>query len=116
MTQINREYTLLYEALIKTRDEILNKHISQDEIDIDGDEIDLIQGMSIVETNKKLVQRDVNLLNKITVALNKFTNGTYGYCEDCDELIPIKRLQISPHSALCIICKELLEKEQKNSR
>jgi RNA polymerase-binding transcription factor len=31
----------------------------------------------------------------------------YGYCVDCDEPIPFKRLQIFPHSRLCVKCKNI---------
>lgn len=44
-------------------------------------------------------------LQKIAVALNAIANEDYGYCKQCDEDIPFKRLEIQPEAALCIVCQ-----------
>lgn len=44
-------------------------------------------------------------LGRITSALEKCTQGTYGVCEKCGKPISIKILEIDPESALCQACK-----------
>jgi len=42
---------------------------------------------------------------EIDRALAKIEAGTYGYCEQCGDLIPEARLQALPYAALCVTCK-----------
>ncbi|MGW8185216.1 MAG: TraR/DksA family transcriptional regulator [Candidatus Moraniibacteriota bacterium] len=51
-------------------------------------------------------------LKEVEAALNKIADGTFGICEDCNEYIPIKRLEAYPNATLCIECKEKQEKEE----
>ncbi len=44
-------------------------------------------------------------LDKITLALKKIENGTYGKCEKCHKDIPLKRLEIYPAAQNCVECK-----------
>lgn len=52
-------------------------------------------------------------LREVQQALQKFEDGTFGICEDCEKDIPIKRLEAYPNATLCIECKEKQEKENK---
>jgi DnaK suppressor protein len=52
-------------------------------------------------------------LEEIEEALKRIDEGTYGYCEMCDEPIGEERLKIKPYAKYCIICREIIEKEQK---
>ena len=58
------------------------------------------------EMVKAALQRNQQRLKKVVIALNKFDQDEYGYCENCDELISINRLEIMPESPLCISCQE----------
>jgi len=49
-------------------------------------------------------------LSEIRSALTKMANGTYGVCEDCDDQIPLKRLEALPYAIRCIACEEKSEK------
>ena len=40
----------------------------------------------------------------IEAALRRLDTGDYGYCTDCGELIPAKRLAIDPTIARCVDC------------
>ncbi len=63
----------------------------------------------------KLRSREEKLMNKITQALARIDNGTYGCCAECNDNISIARLQARPVAELCIECKtkqERMEKEQ----
>ena len=51
-------------------------------------------------------------MDKIDLALRKLDEGIYGICEECEEMISIKRLQARPEAPLCIQCKEAQEREE----
>jgi len=40
----------------------------------------------------------------IEAALTRIADGEYGYCVECGEEIPQKRLELNPAAALCIRC------------
>ena len=42
-------------------------------------------------------------------ALRSLDEGEYGWCEQCGELIDVRRLEIKPESARCIGCQQLSE-------
>jgi DnaK suppressor protein len=48
-------------------------------------------------------------LKLIQKALVKFEQNEFGWCEDCDQAIPIQRLQIKPESQYCIKCQGVRE-------
>ena len=55
------------------------------------------------------VSRDAAELQEVEAALSRIKNDTYGICLECGKPIPIARLDISPMSARCVGCQELLE-------
>ncbi|MFN7039221.1 MAG: TraR/DksA family transcriptional regulator [Alphaproteobacteria bacterium] len=49
-----------------------------------------------------IVDRDVDLLHKIDMALERIENGEYGYCEETGNVIGIKRLEAWPIANLTV--------------
>lgn len=93
------------------KDEILSQLSSTDrDLDVDGDEVDKIQGNILGFINEKLSMRDILMLKKIEVALVKIEDGSFGICEECGDPISKKRLEVRPESSTCIFCAERLEK------
>ena len=45
-------------------------------------------------------------LRQIHLALQRIEAGRYENCEECDQLIPEKRLQLLPHTSYCTTCAE----------
>jgi len=43
-------------------------------------------------------------LQMIEAALKRLDKGDYGFCTQCDEEIPAKRLEVDPASPRCIKC------------
>jgi RNA polymerase-binding protein DksA len=64
----------------------------------------------IVDLNLSEVERDVDELRRISTALRRAADGTYGLCEDCDVVIPTARLEAEPTAGRCVRCQELYEK------
>ena len=54
--------------------------------------------------------RDRQRLASIKSALQRFDRGEFGICEECEEEIPVERLQAIPWAAYCVPCQERLER------
>jgi DnaK suppressor protein len=57
--------------------------------------------------------RERKLIRKITQALGRIKENEYGYCESCGVEIGLRRLEARPTATLCIDCKTLEEKREK---
>lgn len=62
----------------------------------------------------RIRDRERKLLSKIDEALSRIDDGSYGICEDCDEMIGTKRLEARPVTTLCIDCKTNQETQEKS--
>ena len=78
------------------------------------DEMDLASSEYLQSFTFRLRGREKAFLDKITKALEKIENGTFGTCDDCGEKISIKRLEARPETTLCIRCKEDQERVEKD--
>lgn len=58
--------------------------------------------------------RDRRLLGKISRALEGIQDGSFGYCQECGDPIGVARLLARPVASLCIECKDLQERLEKN--
>ena len=86
------------------------------EVDTDGDETDEIQANLLIEIANQLSTRDQLKIKLINEALMRIDGNTYGICEDCEEIIPQKRLLINPYFMTCISCAEDREMDQKQRK
>lgn len=75
-------------------------------------------GNHMAETGTEIYEQERNLsveqslqqqLADVEHALNKFTEGTYGICDNCGKEIASDRLQALPQATLCITCKSQQE-------
>ena len=57
--------------------------------------------------------RERKLIRKINETLDLIKSGEYGYCEACGVEIGLRRLEARPTATLCIDCKTLQEKREK---
>ncbi len=60
--------------------------------------------------------RGRKLISKIDSALNRIEHGTYGYCEETDEPIGIRRLEARPIATLSIEAQERHERMERTHR
>ena len=63
-----------------------------------------------------LLQMKGETLAKITAALERLEEGTYGYCYECGEEIAGQRLRALPFAARCRDCEEMHELEVNRER
>ena len=61
-----------------------------------------------VSTQKKAALR----LGKVRAALLAISENNYGYCRRCDELIAYPRLEAQPEAKLCLLCQDLVDRQQ----
>jgi DnaK suppressor protein len=60
--------------------------------------------------------RERKLIFKIDAALSRLDSGTYGYCEETDEPIGIRRLEARPIATLSIEAQERHERMERTHR
>lgn len=60
--------------------------------------------------------RERKLISKIDEALQRIEDGTYGYCEETDEPIAIRRLEARPIATLSIEAQERHERLERTQR
>jgi RNA polymerase-binding protein DksA len=62
---------------------------------------------AIVEA--KIRQLEKRLVD-IDHALRNIEKGTYGYCRNCKEMIPVARLELVPEAQYCVKCESKMRK------
>lgn len=107
--------------LINWKQELLHESgeiqlLLKDQKVVEADDIDTAINMSNQILELRTKDRARKLIHKIEKALVRIDNGTYGYCEEGDEPIGIKRLEARPIATLCIECQELHEKSEREYR
>lgn len=60
--------------------------------------------------------RERKLISKIDDALRRIEDGTYGYCEETDEPIGVRRLEARPIATLCLEAQERHERQERTHR
>jgi DnaK suppressor protein len=60
--------------------------------------------------------RERKLISKIDAALQRIDGGTYGYCEETDQPIGIRRLEARPIATLSIEAQERHERMERTYR
>jgi DnaK suppressor protein len=119
MNQNQREY--FRRKLVSWRDEILRgsnetlRQLKEEESRV----ADMTDWASFeTERNFQLRARDRErkLLSKIDEALRRIEEGTYGFCEETQEPIGLRRLEARPIATLSIEAQERHERRQKTYR
>ncbi len=113
---LSSELQLIKKTLLEQKSEILNKSQDFKKNQISSvkaaDEVDAVVQNLQDNLVIQLHERDQMSLLLIDKALSKFSSGTYGQCEGCEDEIGMKRLQARPLACLCIACME----EQESPR
>jgi DnaK suppressor protein len=100
-------------ALEAKRNELLSRTFDRDEIRIEkaAEEFERLQQQLNREVAIRNLDRASKLLKDVQAAIARFTDGTFGVCLHCEELIPEKRLKAIPWAAYCVACQERLDRE-----
>ena len=68
--------------------------------------MDAMQAQAMAQASS---QRREQMLQQITAALARIDSDEFGYCRDCEEPIPGKRLEFDPTSTRCVDCAAAAE-------
>ncbi len=64
------------------------------------------------EVDQGLADSEESLIEKITFALMRLEEGTYGECTECGAEIPLARLEAKPSVSLCLDCQTRKEQDK----
>ncbi len=114
------ELDFIKKSLLIQKSEILNKHQEFKSLQTTSikaaDEVDSVVQNLQDNLNIQLHERDQQSLLLIDRTLSKFSLGTYGQCESCEDAIDLRRLKARPLAVLCISCMEDNERSGKALR
>jgi DnaK suppressor protein len=78
-----------------------------------ADEADLTSTELETSMQMRLRNREALLLRKVSAALRRIEEGSFGDCECCGEGIDLRRLEARPTATLCVSCKEEDERREQ---
>jgi DnaK suppressor protein len=97
--------------LEQRRQELLEREIATREarepVELDQQQLgrlsrfDALQNQAMAQDAER--RRKIEL-HRIDAALERIESGDYGYCLNCDEEIPLARLEFDPAVATCVDC------------
>jgi DnaK suppressor protein len=79
----------------------------RDTVELDQQSVGRLSRMDAMQQQEMAqaeARRRTSDIARIEMALNRITQGEYGWCAACGEPIAYKRLEIDPAVALCIGC------------
>jgi len=114
-----KDLAKLKKILLAERARLLNTAASsrKSEFSIATDDLADEADLTSVELSQGVVftlrEKEQKTMAEIDEALQRMEDGSYGRCEDCDQDIGAKRLEIFPTARLCITHQEEEEKKRK---
>jgi DnaK suppressor protein len=99
--------------ILKRAQQTLDQDMALDADDL-PDEMDLASSEYLQSFTFRLRGREKMFLEKISKAVERIDDGTFGTCDECGEEISMKRLEARPETTLCIRCKEDQERVEKD--
>ena len=107
-----------FESLLDARKEQIQNNINSTLKDMQdlqkthlSDEADHASVSSDRLTKHAINKQQALELREIEYAKDKIRDGRYGICEMCEESISFQRLKVKPHAKYCIVCREIVEKQ-----
>ena len=104
-----------FEVVLQARVAELERSVRQRDgiaVDPSPDQVDEIQRASERALAISKIDRDSKQLRDVRAALRRIREGTFGFCEQCEEEIHPKRLLAIPWALLCIECQEAWDRDQ----
>jgi len=120
MNPVMKEY--FRQRLLAWRDELLREseetlHVLQAEGNMQKPDItDRASEETDLAIEFRTRDRERKLLNKINEAILRIEDGSYGYCEETGDPIPVKRLIARPTATMTLEAQELHERRERTQR
>ena len=109
-----------FEDLLLTRRVQIKKNIddaAREIASLKDDEVGDEADHAAVSTDRMIEQaisaQQSRELGEINFSLSKIKTGGYGVCDMCEEDISFQRLKVKPYAKYCIVCREIVEKQNK---
>lgn len=118
---LRKEKLISFKKQLTERREALSRevqHATAEFIDSEVVYADAIDQASAEVEKSIAVQmknRDRLVLAQITEALRRIEEGSFGSCEQCDDVIAEARMRVNPATTLCIDCQTEMEADQARS-
>jgi DnaK suppressor protein len=119
MNPLQREY--FRQKLVRWRVELLSEstgtlqHLKEESL-AEPDVADRATLETDRYTELRTRDRERKLIQKIDEALQRIEDGTYGYCEETDEPIGVRRLDARPIATLSLEAQERHERMERTHR
>jgi len=74
-------------------------------------------GTAVYDRSRDIAMHDRlrHRVDAIDSALERYEEGKYGICEQCQQEIPYERLEVLPYTTVCTECSREEEKEEQHS-
>ena len=116
MTETREWLTNVRQDLEKRKTKLENDLQQSQEIDTDSENNkdlgDQAFSSSMDALKNSLQDANYKEYNMIVKALEAITDGTYGLCIDCNNMISEKRINSYPNALRCLKCQESLEENK----
>jgi DnaK suppressor protein len=83
------------------------------EIQPTADPLDQVRSSTDRDMAVETLNQQARSIQEIRSALARIEEGSYGYCERCEEPIPAKRLDALPWARMCVKCQSATEAEAR---
>ena len=109
---MNRDYAEMQRVLIAKREELasrlerIKRNITSGHSADSEEQAQELENAEVVDALGNETRRE---LSKVASALAQIENKTYGICVNCEEEIPLARLQAYPFADRCIRCATVAE-------
>jgi DnaK suppressor protein len=117
---MNREKLLYFKGLLEGRLHALIEEAEKTMTDMVGDKkggfpdpTDRASFESDRNFMLRIKDRERKLITKVTEALDRIEDGSFGVCESCGRPISEKRLMVRPVTTQCIECKTDEEQRER---
>ena len=111
---------LMRDKLLNLRDELRGLAATGDEaaavVELDQSKVGRLSRVDAMQAQamaQATANRRALKLRRIQTALERIDAGEYGRCQNCDEEIPLKRLEVDPAALHCIRCAHEREQDQE---
>ena len=76
------------------------------------DSLDQAQTDIVMDQTVRAINADWQTTKEVRTALSRVQSDAYGFCEECGDRIPARRLDAIPWASRCAPCQSGIEEEQ----
>jgi DnaK suppressor protein len=103
LTELRAEYDQTISEIAEAQRDRLTDSAGDDQADTGTKTFEREQEITLANNLRERI-------GQVERALDRLTDGQYGWCEKCGKAIPVERLAAFPSATLCVSCKQLEER------